>query len=215
MPFDSEEDKFEYDLPLERYLSLEIPQKVGLSVKDVMMQPHTLCKTINGRDIIVWQGDITKLKVDAIVNAANESLLGGGGVDKAIHDAAGTNLVRECSTLGGCNPGESKITKGYKLPSKTVIHTVGPILSETDELQPKLLASCYKSALALCEKYKLQSVAFCCISCGFYGYPNAAAADVAISTVTQYLEKTIDSSIKTVIFSVFDEEQLKEYSHKL
>ena len=135
-------------------------------------------------------GDITTLEVDAIVNAANKSLLGGGGVDGAIHRAAGAGLLEECRTLNGCETGEAKITKGYNLPSKFVIHTVGPVYSGSPQ-DAKLLRNCYFNSLELAKKNNLHSIAFPGISTGIYGYPRIAAAKIALSTIQSWL---IDNS---------------------
>jgi O-acetyl-ADP-ribose deacetylase (regulator of RNase III) len=158
-------------------------------------------------------GDITKLKVDAIVNAANSTLLGGGGVDGAIHRAAGPKLLEECRTLKGCLTGEAKITKGYNLPAKFVIHTVGPIWNGGKHSEDLLLANCYKNSLKLAQKNGIKSIAFPAISTGVYGFPSDRAANIAVSTVREYLEK--DDSIEKIIFVCFDERTYQHYKTNL
>ena len=141
-------------------------------------------------EINIVQGDITKMAADAIVNAANKSLLGGGGVDGAIHAAAGPELLAECKTLHGCDTGEAKITKGYNLPAKHVIHTVGPIYRfHAPEEDAQLLADCYRNSLDLAKKNNLHSIIFSSISTGVYGYPADDAAEVAVNTCKKWLQK--------------------------
>lgn len=138
--------------------------------------------------------DITTLTVDAIVNAANTTLLGGGGVDGAIHRAAGPELLAECRKLNGCETGKAKITRGYQLPAEYVIHTPGPVYQDGLHGEPELLASCYRNSLIVAETFHCESVAFPCISAGVYGYPMEAAARIALTTVREYLAET-DSAL--------------------
>jgi O-acetyl-ADP-ribose deacetylase (regulator of RNase III) len=161
----------------------------------------------------VIQGDITKQAVDAIVNAANTSLLGGGGVDGAIHRAAGPELVMECRTLHGCKTGDAKITKGYRLPAKHVIHTVGPVWRGGLHNEPVLLASCYRRSLELAAEYELGSVAFPNISTGVYGYPKDKAAEVALTAVQHFLDEQT-TSVQEVLFVCFDAENYRLYDDR-
>ena len=159
--------------------------------------------------ICIIQEDITTLDCECIVNAANRSLLGGGGVDGAIHRAAGKELLKECRTLGGCETGEAKITKGYRLPAKWVIHTAGPVYSGK-ERDAKLLADCYRNSLELAKSYEIHSIAFPAISTGVYGYPLDAATEVAMSTVKRWLEENCDYFME-VIFCCFNKQAYDIY----
>ncbi len=163
--------------------------------------------------IELYQGDITKLDVDAIVNAANKSLLGGGGVDGAIHRAAGKKLLEECRVLKGCETGDAKITNGYNLPAKFVIHTVGPVYSGGKYNEAEKLASCYRRCLEIAAAKGLQSIAFPNISTGVYGYPKLEAAKIAISEVQTFLSK--NNTIKRIIFCVFDTGNFEIYKKLL
>jgi len=154
--------------------------------------------------IRIHEGDITKLHVDAIVNAANHSLLGGGGVDGAIHKAAGPELLAACRLLHGCQCGESKITEGFRLPAKYVIHTVGPVWRGGSHGEAALLSSCYLNSLKLAEEYHCQSVAFPAISTGVYGYPKEEASCVAVKAIEQYFSENKQSCIKDVVLVCFD-----------
>jgi len=162
--------------------------------------------------ISLFQGDITKLEVDAIVNAANRSLLGGGGVDGAIHAAAGPGLLNECRTLNGCATGESKITKGYKLSSLNVVHTVGPVYSAgAVEQKAKQLASCYRSSLQLAVENKLKHIAFPSVSTGVYGYPIADATHIALNTTREFLDSDAGNEMERVIFVVWSNKDKDVY----
>jgi O-acetyl-ADP-ribose deacetylase (regulator of RNase III) len=155
------------------------------------------------------QADITTLRLDAIVNAANSSLLGGGGVDGAIHRAAGPELLEECRRLGGCDVGDAKITSGYKLPARHVIHTVGPVWAGGGHGEPELLASCYRRSLQLAESHALRSIAFPSISTGVYGYPIRRAAEIAVQAVQKQLAR--GTSVEELVFCCFSQSDLEVY----
>lgn len=163
--------------------------------------------------IKLFRGDITTLQVDAIVNAANATLLGGGGVDGAIHRAAGKELLTECRTLNGCETGDAKITNGYNLPAKYVIHTVGPVWNGGRSGEPEKLASCYRRSLEVAVENGVKSIAFPNISTGVYGYPKKEAAEIATKTVISILNH--NNEFELVIFCVFDDENFAIYSNLL
>ncbi|CAL8072805.1 unnamed protein product [Orchesella dallaii] len=179
-------------------------KKANVKVSDDNEGKLSTDEGINSK-VSLWQGDITTLEIDAIVNAANSSLLGGGGVDGAIHRAAGSNLLNECEELRGCPTGQAKITGGYRLPSKHVIHTVGP-----QGEKPEALRSCYVNSLNLMLENNLRSVAFPCIATGIYGYPRDRAANVALKNVREFLEQNPEK-VDRVIFTVFLEEDKQVY----
>ncbi|BBO93320.1 O-acetyl-ADP-ribose deacetylase [Desulfosarcina ovata] len=158
------------------------------------------------------QGDITQLSVDAIVNAANQTLKGGGGVDGAIHRAAGPELLAECRTLGGCPTGEARLTRGYRLPARYVIHTVGPVYRGRPE-DPRLLANCYTNSLILARDHGICSIAFPAISCGVYGYPIDEACKIAVDTCAAFI--TANEAIEKIVFMLFSDKDLAVYSQYL
>jgi O-acetyl-ADP-ribose deacetylase (regulator of RNase III) len=162
--------------------------------------------------IDIIRGDITELDVDAIVNAANTTLLGGGGVDGAIHRAAGPQLLEECRTLGGCPTGEAKITRGYNLPARFVIHTVGPVWSGGNRREPEILANCYHNSLRLAARNDIKSIAFPAISCGAYGYPIEQAAEIAFRITRDFLAG--DDRIDRVIFVLASDEIVRAYQRQ-
>ena len=161
-------------------------------------------------EVAVVRGDITRLEVDAIVNAANSSLLGGGGVDGAIHRAAGRELVDECRLLGGCKTGEAKITRGYNLPAKYVIHTVGPVWNGGSHSEAELLRQCYDNSLRLAVTHGVRTMAFPCISTGIYGFPKQPAAEIAVGAV-----RSFTGDIDEVTFVCFDDESYGIYQELL
>ena len=163
--------------------------------------------------VAIEQGDITRQATDAIVNAANESLLGGGGVDGAIHRAAGPDLLKECRTIGGCPTGEARITDAYRLPCQRVIHTVGPIWRGGDQGEPEKLESCYRNSLALARKHQLRNVAFPSISTGVYGYPIEQACRIALETVKSELLQ--HPELERVVFVCFSERDRVVYESRL
>lgn len=155
------------------------------------------------------KADITRLEVDAIVNAANSSLLGGGGVDGAIHRAAGPELVHECRLLGGCKTGQAKMTKGYRLPARHIIHTVGPVWNGGGGKEDALLRSSYTSSLRLAAEAGLESIAFPCISTGIYSFPQARAAEIAVNAAREYCRE--ECSVRRVIFCCFQDSDVRLY----
>jgi O-acetyl-ADP-ribose deacetylase (regulator of RNase III) len=165
------------------------------------------------RKLEARQVNIATLAVDAIVNAANTTLLGGGGVDGAIHRAAGPDLLKECRTLNGCATGQAKITQGYRLPAKHVIHTVGPVWDGGRRGEPELLASCYRESLKLASAHKLRSIAFPAISCGAYGYPLAAAVGIAVRECANF--SAGNALPEQILFACFDTATQRAYEEEL
>jgi O-acetyl-ADP-ribose deacetylase (regulator of RNase III) len=163
--------------------------------------------------IDIVRGDITRLDVDAVVNAANTALLGGGGVDGAIHRAAGPELLAECRTLGGCQPGEAKITRGYRLPARFVIHTVGPVWTGGKNREPQTLANCYRNSLQLAVENEIKRIAFPAISCGAYRYPIQEAAQIALETARDFLATR--NKIDKAIFVLWEEDLYEVYRRLL
>lgn len=168
---------------------------------------------VNSHKIKRFEGDIVKMKVDAIVNAANNTLLGGGGVDGAIHRAAGPKLLEECKTLNGCLTGEAKITSGHRLPAKYVIHTVGPVWQGGGKGEDELLASCYRKSLELARVYNIKTIAFPAISTGAYSFPSERAARIAVFQVREFLQR--NKLPETVLFICYNEETCKSIKKAL
>jgi O-acetyl-ADP-ribose deacetylase (regulator of RNase III) len=168
---------------------------------------------MTGNGIQLTEEDITTLAVDAIVNAANNSLLGGGGVDGAIHRAAGPELLTECRSLGGCPTGEARITRGYRLPAPWIIHTVGPVWRSGTQGEPELLARCYRSCFSLAREYSLRSLAFPAISTGVYGYPKEEAARIAVHEARRALAEA--ETLATVLFVCFNRDTRLAYEMAL
>jgi O-acetyl-ADP-ribose deacetylase (regulator of RNase III) len=169
--------------------------------------------TIGSTELRAARSDVTRFGGDAIVNAANSSLLGGGGVDGAIHRAAGPDLVHECRLLGGCKIGQAKLTRGYRLPARYIIHTVGPVWRGGNEGEAALLRSCYRQSLGLCEQHGIRSVAFPAISCGIYGYPVAPASKIAVSEVAEFARQ--HTALDLVEFSCFSDDVVAAYKNAL
>jgi O-acetyl-ADP-ribose deacetylase (regulator of RNase III) len=168
-------------------------------------------KRLDKIDIV--RGDITTFDVDAIVNAANTTLLGGGGVDGAIHRAAGPELLAECRTLGGCQPGEAKLTRGYRLPARFVIHTVGPVWRGGKRREPQILANCYRNSLQLAVDNRIKTIAFPAISCGAYGYPIQEATRIAVEATREFLGE--NDKIDKVLFVLWSEDIYEAYRQAL
>lgn len=179
-------------------------------VKRIPSSPDSLQQRHLAKRVALWQGDITKLQVDAIVNAANRSLLGGGGVDGAIHRAAGSLLLDECRTLNGCDTGACKMSGAYHLPARHVIHTVGPVGEK-----PQLLASCYAACLDTARQAQLRSIAFPCISTGVYRYPHESACRVALEATRKWLDRNGENAMDLIVFCVFLDADLKAYERIL
>ncbi|WP_349572853.1 O-acetyl-ADP-ribose deacetylase [Azotobacter salinestris] len=163
--------------------------------------------------ILLWQGDLTCLAVDALVNAANPSLLGGGGVDGAVHRAAGPGMLAACRRLGGCPTGEARLTPGFRLPARYVIHTVGPVWQGGDRGEAELLAACYRNSLALAERHGLESIAFPAISCGIYGYPPEQAAAIAVAELRR--PRPAGSSLRQALLVAFSTDMAALYRRLL
>jgi len=191
-----------------KHLKISDIEKSALATRSLKRSDGKTCQ------LIVTPSSVSPIEVDAVVNAANETLLGGGGVDGEIHGASGYQLLRECAQLNGCDVGKAVLTKGYYLPAHYVIHTVGPLLKDGTTPDQESLKECYLSCLKICEEKKFHSVVFPCVACGFYGFPIDLAADIVLETVQTYIERH-SHSLQTVIFSVPREDEKKAYQKYL
>jgi len=215
-PFETPRAKATFKIPIEtwgvhcthrkdvRRYSYRVNSYIPLeSLSEKALFSFKITSQITGKTIQVhlFKDPVNRFEVDGVINAANETLLGGGGVDQEIHDGAGPNLVKECAFLDGCAVGEAVITKGYDLPGKYVLHTVGPLLKETGAGDTEALESCYNSCLDLCDKYRLRSVVAPCVACGFYAFPLAESAKVVRKVLQDYVDSG-RSVLKTVVLSV-------------
>ncbi|TFK75142.1 A1pp-domain-containing protein [Pluteus cervinus] len=210
----------EKETPEQMFITVDaIPTIAKLYGKEVLKRAETERYPFNKvllERVSLFQGDITRLKLDCIVNAANKSLLGGGGVDGAIHSAAGPKLLEECRTLNGCMTGQSKITRGYNIPASHIIHTVGPVYSESaKEEKAELLASCYRTSLELAVENSLRHIAFPSVSTGIYGYPIADATDIALDEVRKFLETENGSKLERVILVVWSDRDKGVYQQMI
>jgi O-acetyl-ADP-ribose deacetylase len=192
-------------VPLSEIPALSLLYKLHRITPAEELEPKYAASSSYNDKISVIRQDITSLAVDSIVNAANNSLLGGGGVDGAIHRAAGPRLLDECETLDGCDTGDAKITNGYELPAKKVIHAVGPIYwrTKSEGRHTELLSGCYRKSLELCEEHGLKSIAFSALSTGVYGYPSGEASEVALETVRKFLDEGKGAEMERIIFCNF------------
>ena len=230
VPFENSRSQSEFNIPLTEWPTYCAENQNARRKKDYRVQRYIPVNQIQGLpsvfscqissdkvpdsfvQVYIIKESVTHFECDAVVNAANESLLGGGGVDYAIHQGAGPNLVKECAYLNGCEVGEAKITKGYDLPANYVLHTVAPILSASGVPDEAALESCYRSCFKLCDQYQLKSVAIPCIGCGFYGFPLSKSAAVVRKTLQEYVNSAEGlSNIQTFILAVFDDLQFDIY----
>lgn len=223
-PFENKDESETFAIPLERWGSMRNQQREQvretyrvpspLTIEEVKKDALLVTHLENMRGekvtVILTSAAINQFETDAVVNAANETLLGGGGCDFEIHQGAGPLLVRECAHLNGCDVGQAVLTKGYDLPANYVIHTVGPLLIGGEKPDRQNLAKCYRACLEICEANHFQSVAFPCVACGFYAFPIDVAAEVVTETVKMYLER-FSSHVKTIIFSVPKDSQQTAY----
>lgn len=225
VPFEDSRAQANFQIPLEQWKDIcinslnerrafyRVPR--FFDMEEVKKNAHFQCtffsrKTKGVIQVYLVRESVTQFEADGVINAANESLLSGGGIDKAIHEGAGPNLIKECAFLNGCKTGEAVITKGYDLPAKYVLHTVGPILKAPGQEDNKVLHRCYQSCLELCDQYDLKSIAIPCVACGFYGYPLNKSANLIKNLLQDYVDRGYPT-VKNAIFSLPREEEWNAY----
>ena len=214
MEFTSESDRQDFDVPFDEWRDIVSNRKVDddvLKIGESVKYETTISSDKHSVRILFIKKSLTTIKADAVINAANEALLGGGGIDHAIHSSAGSNLVRDCAYLNGCEVGQAVITKGYNLPAVYVIHTVAPLLSDDDIPDATSLLSCYTESLKLCDTHNLSSLIIPLLGCGFYAFPISQSASIVKSAIAAHVSREGGPSVKTFVLSFVTSSSLKSY----